>query len=197
MGEIVVLRHAETAWSVEDRFSGWTDLPLTTRGEVQALALRPAIGARRFLLALVSPLSRTRRTGELAGLQALQVDEDLAPWDYGAYEGRTPAEVLGSRTGWSLWVDGVPAGPTPGEAAEQVGWRCDRVLARVRPLLASGDVVLVGHSHQLRVLAARWLGLPAAAGQLFRLDTAARGVLSAEYGHPVLARWNDPPPSAG
>ena len=47
----------------------------------------------------------------------------------------------------------------PGETVDQVGVRVDRVLGRVRPLLADGDVALVAHGHLLRILTARWLGL--------------------------------------
>ena len=83
----------------------------------------------------------------------------------------TTPQIREQHPGWYLWRDGVIPGDAahPGETVEQVGARADAVLARVRPLLAEGDVVLVSHGHFLRVLAARWLGLeprgpPAAAG---------------------------------
>jgi probable phosphoglycerate mutase len=67
------------------------------------------------------------------------------------------------------------------------------VLARVRPLVAEGDVALVAHGHILRVLTARWLGLEPAAGRLFRLDTGTLSALGQEHEQLVINRWNAPP----
>jgi probable phosphoglycerate mutase len=73
-----------------------------------------------------------------------------------------------------------------------VGARLDRVLDRVAPLLERGSVALVGHAHSLRVLGARWIGLPPSAGGLLRLDTATLSVLGHEHGRRVILRWNQP-----
>jgi probable phosphoglycerate mutase len=64
------------------------------------------------------------------------------------------------------------------------------VLARIRPLLAEGDVGIIGHGHALRVLAARWLGLPPRDGALFQLDSGTLSTLGAEHGIPVIVDWN-------
>ena len=77
-----------------------------------------------------------------------------------------------------------------------MGDRLDRVLARVTPLLDRGTVALVGHAHSLRVLGARWIGLPPSAGGLLRLDTATVSVLGHEHGRQVILRWNQPAPPA-
>lgn len=71
-----------------------------------------------------------------------------------------------------------------------MGARTDRVLSRAKPLLTSGDVILVAHGHVLRTLAARWLGLPAADGKLFRLDTGTLSALGTEHDEPVILTWN-------
>lgn len=71
-----------------------------------------------------------------------------------------------------------------------MGERADRVLARVAPALAEGDVVLVAHAHVLRVLTARRLGLTPADGRLFQLATGTVSRLSTEHGRPVIAEWN-------
>ncbi|MGH3252997.1 MAG: histidine phosphatase family protein, partial [Trebonia sp.] len=120
---------------------------------------------------------------------------DLWEWDYGGYEGITTAEVQRERPGWSLWRDGVVPGDAahPGETIEAVGERVDRVLKRAAPLLADGDVALVAHGHVLRVLTARWLGLPPAGGRLFRLDTGTVSTLGTEHDEPVILSWNVPP----
>jgi probable phosphoglycerate mutase len=81
----------------------------------------------------------------------------------------------------------------PGETVAQVGARADAVLARAKPLLASGDVALVAHGHVLRVLTARWLELDPDGGRLFRLDTGTYSTLGTEHDYPVISTWNLPP----
>ncbi len=191
MGEIVVLRHGATEWSKSGQHTGVTDLPLLPEGEDQARALRDTLGRRRFAEVWVSPRQRASRTAELAGLTPTQVDEDLVELDYGGYEGRTTAEIseeLGRE--WSVWVDGTVPGQTPGESLADVAERVDRVLARARERLADGDVALVAHGHVLRILAARWLGLPPEAGALFALAAGRYGVLGHEHRRPVLTAWS-------
>jgi broad specificity phosphatase PhoE len=192
MGELILVRHGETEWSRTGRHTGRTDVPLTPRGEEQARSLAPALAGRPIALTLVSPAQRARRTAQLAGLTHAETDERLWEWDYGAYEGKTTSEIRTERPGWYLWRDGVIGG----ETAEQVGARVDGVLERVRPRLAEGDVVLVAHGHVLRVLTARWLGLPPAEGRLFRLDTGTISTLGTEHDHPVIRSWNVPVPGA-
>jgi probable phosphoglycerate mutase len=190
MGEVLVLRHGQTEWSRSGQHTGVTDLPLLPEGEAQARALAPVLGARPFVAVVTSPLGRARRTADLAGLTATDVDPDLVEVDYGGYEGRTTKEIseeLGRP--WSIWVDGTVPGDTPGETLADVGVRVDRVLDRVRPLLDDGDVALVAHGHVLRILTARWLGLDPDAGRLFALPAGAYGVLGHEHERPVLSGW--------
>lgn len=192
MRELLLLRHGETEWSKNGRHTGRTDLPLTTHGEGQAAALAPLVKGNDFDLVLVSPAQRARRTAELAGLTDYEVDPDLWEWDYGGYEGITTATIRETRTGWYLWRDGVIPGDAehPGESAAQVGARADRVIARARA--ADGEVALVAHGHFLRVLTARWLGLPPEDGRLFRLDTGTYSKLGFEHAEPVVLNWNAP-----
>jgi probable phosphoglycerate mutase len=191
MGELILLRHGETQWARDGRHTGRTDLPLTPAGEAAASALKPALAGRPIVAAFTSPLRRAARTAELAGLAAT-TDPDLAEWDYGEYEGLTTPQIRAGRPGWYLWRDGVIGG----ETAEHVGERADRVLDRVRPLLAGGDVALVSHGHLLRVLTARWLGLPPDGGRLFRLNTGTICTLGTEHDEPVIDTWNVPGASA-
>ncbi len=190
VGEIVVMRHGQTEWSLSGQHTSVTDLPLLPEGEEQARRLRGDLDGRTLAAVWVSPRLRARRTAELAGLTPTATDEDLVELDYGGYEGRTTAEIseeLG-RT-WSIWVDGTVPGETPGETLQDVGVRVDRVLDRARPLLDRGDVVLVAHGHVLRILTARWLLLEPAAGALFALPAAAYGVLGHEHARPALTGW--------
>jgi broad specificity phosphatase PhoE len=195
VSELLVVRHGQTEWSARGQHTGLTDMPLLPAGEDDARRLRPVLAERHIAHVLVSPLARARRTAELAGLidgeADCVVDGDLVEVDYGGYEGLTTPQIreqLGSP--WSLWTDGTVPGRTPGETLTQVADRVDRVLDRVRPLLAHGDVALVAHGHVLRILTARWLGLGPEAGALFPLATGRYGVLGTEHDWPALTGWN-------
>ena len=184
----VLLRHGDTEWSRSGRHTGRTDLPLLTEGEEQALAQRSRLASYSFTLILTSPLSRARRTCELAELgEPIEVDPDLLEWDYGAYEGRRTADIREERPGWNLFDHGAPEG----ERAAEVGARVDRVIARIRAV--PGDVACVAHAHVLRVLAARWVGLEASGGRHFVLGPAAVSVLGWERERPVVVHWNGTP----
>jgi broad specificity phosphatase PhoE len=190
MGEIVVLRHGQTEWSRDWKHTSVTDLALLPEGEHQAQGLRRTLAGRRFVDVWVSPRLRARRTAELAGLRETAVDEDLVEVDYGGYEGRTTAEISDDvGRPWSLWRDGVVPGATPGETLADVGRRVQRVLDRVRPRLADGDVALVAHGHVLRILTACWLGLPPEDGALFALPAGRVGVLGFDHERPALVAW--------
>jgi broad specificity phosphatase PhoE len=189
MGELVLIRHGETEWSAGRRHTSVTDLDLTDAGVRQAADLATAVRERTFVAVVSSPRRRALRTAELAGLTPTEVTEDIAEWNYGEYEGVTTADIHASRDPhWNLWTDGCPGGETP----EQVGARIDAVLARVAPLLDSGDVAVVAHGHSLRVTGARWIGLPPAGGGLLKLDTATISVLGFEHGRRAVHRWNAP-----
>ncbi|MFC0506057.1 histidine phosphatase family protein [Micromonospora costi] len=192
MGELLLIRHGETTWSASRRHTSYTDLELTPDGERQARTLAAFLAGRRFVSVLASPRIRALRTAQLAGLTVDAVDENLAEWNYGEYEGRTTVDIHEDDPHWNIWTDGCPGGESPA----QVGARLDRVLDRVAPLLDRGTVGLVGHAHSLRVLGARWVGLPPSAGGLLRLDTATVSVLGHEHGRRVILHWNQPVPPA-
>lgn len=181
-----LLRHGETPWTILGRHTGRTDLALTRRGEQEAAALSSRLGRHRFDLVLTSPLLRAKETSRLAGYGERAIAElDLQEWDYGAYEGRTTAEIRIEQPSWTIWEAGAPGG----EAPSDVGRRADRVIARA--LAVDGDVALFAHGHMLRVLAARWLGLPPSAGGSLALDTASVSVLGFERERRVIRLWNE------
>jgi probable phosphoglycerate mutase len=181
------VRHGETDWSLSGQHTGRTDRPLTRHGERTARRLEAALAHEAFSLVLSSPLQRARHTCTLAGLGGrVEVDADLMEWNYGDYEGLTPRQIHALVPGWLLFRDGCPGGELP----DQVGERVDRVIARVRA--TDGHVALFAHGHVFRVFAARWLGLPVAAGCHFLLDTATLNVLSYYRGIPALQQWNAP-----
>jgi probable phosphoglycerate mutase len=186
MAEIVLIRHGQTEWSAAGRHTSYTDLDLTAEGERQARAAGERLAGRAFAAVMSSPRKRALRTAELAGLEVTEVSEDLVEWNYGEYEGITTATIRESRPSWSLWTDGAPGGETP----EQVAARIDRVLARASGLLTEGDVALVAHGHSLRVVGARWIGLPASGGGKLLLGTATLSTLGFEHGNQVITSWN-------
>jgi probable phosphoglycerate mutase len=187
---LFVLRHGETAWSRDRKHTGRSDIPLLDEGRTlaqQAGVVLDRLHTQPWSLVLASPLARARDTARLAGFPAAELDDRLREWDYGSYEGRTSDEIRTEAPDWFLWADGVPEGEAPTEVAARV----DAVLAeRVRPALVDGDVLLVAHSHVLRVLAARWLGLDVLGGAYVVLDAAGIGVLGEEHGRPALLHWN-------
>lgn len=187
---VYLARHGETAWTISCQHTGMTDLPLTARGEVEAGQLGERLGGLFFAGVLTSPLQRAVRTCELAGFgAAAEVEPDLLEWNYGAYEGRTSADIRAERPDWQLFRDGCPGGESP----DQVGARADRVARRVRAM--SGDVLLFSSGHFLRVFAARWLGLEPGAGRYFLLGTASLSAVGYEHdrSEPAIRLWNDIP----
>jgi broad specificity phosphatase PhoE len=187
LGEIILIRHGETAWSLSGQHTSRTDLPLTEEGKRRASALGRSLTGRDFALVLSSPMQRALETCRLSGHQA-EIDPDLREWDYGAYEGLTSDDIHKTSPEWTIWT-GTPPG---GESAEQVGARADRVIERALGAVAreEGDVALFGHGHMLRVLAARWLGLAPDAGRLFALDTGSLSALGWERTSRVIRMWN-------
>jgi broad specificity phosphatase PhoE len=181
----LLVRHGETEWSRSGRHTGRTDLPLLPEGVAQAERLVPVLKDRPVATVLTSPLLRARQTCALAGWgEVAEVDPDLAEWDYGDFEGLTTAEIRSERPGWDLFVDGA----LEGESAEDVGRRADRVIERVRR--APGDVACFAHGHLLRVMAARWIGLPASGGGSFALRPASLSELGWERQRPIIDTWN-------
>jgi broad specificity phosphatase PhoE len=194
MADVILVRHGATEWSASGRHTSVTDLPLTPAGEDGARAAGRWLAGRRVAAVLTSPRRRARQTCALAGLGGrARVDDDLAEWRYGDYEGLTTARIRQDSPGWTIWSDGAPGGESPGD----VGRRADRVVERVRGLLdrEDGDVALFSHGHFLRVLAARWVGSDVAWGRALILDAGAVCLLGYERETPALRLWNLRPPA--
>ena len=193
MSAIWLIRHGETHWSRSGQHTGRTDVPLTPQGERNADAVRAELAGMTPGLVLCSPLSRARETARRAGLTPDDITDDLLEWDYGAWEGRTTAEIRAA-TGdphWLIWDHRIPPGDTPGEQLTDVAARVARVIDRCLPVLDSGrDCVLVAHGHVLRILTATWLGLPPIDGRLFALDPARLSSIGFEHETHVIRSWN-------
>ena len=185
--QIYLVRHGETEWSRSGQHTGKTDIPLTEAGRQQAVELGKRLRGHDFDLVLTSPMSRAADTARIAGFGDAIHDGDLKEWDYGELEGRTTVQIREAMPGWTIW-----AGPWPGgEAADHVGARVDRVIARCLDPSVRRDCLLFAHGHVLRVLAARWLGQPPSAGAQYALGTATIGILGWDRSNPVIETWNE------
>ena len=184
--EIYLVRHGETEWAATGRHTSTTDVPLLASGRRAAELLRARLERCDFALVLTSPRQRARVTAELAGFgERVEVDEDLVEVDYGEYEGLTTPQIRESVPGWTIWQHGAPGG----ETVDEVGARADRVIDRA--LAADGDVALFAHGHLLRILGARWIGLPAAYGGNLLLSTGSLCRLGFERERRAIVLWND------
>lgn len=188
---ILLARHGQTAWSKLGKHTGRTDVPLLEESKrgAKLLGERLARDPWRGLPGVevrTSPLVRASESCELAGF-GVRADpwDALMEWDYGDYEGMTPAEIQAVRPGWLIWRDGVPGG----ESVADVGARADEVVGWARS--AERDVLVFAHGHILRTLAARWLGFDVSFGARIRLEPTSLSVLGWAYGAPALERWND------
>lgn len=185
---IALVRHGETAWTLSGQHTGRTDIALTEQGESDARALNARLNGMTFANVLSSPLQRARRTADLAGFgERAEADPDLMEWDYGAYEGRRTVDIRHERPGWRLFQDGCPGG----ETLDAVSLRANRVVRRIRRL--GGDVLIFSHRDLLRILATRWLDLPAIQARHLYLTTASLSVLSYDHdlSEPVIRAWNE------
>lgn len=185
---VLLLRHGQTEWSQSGRHTGRTDVPLTAAGRDQArrtAALLAGLQPRQPYV-ITSPRRRAVDTARLAGLTASETSEDLAEWDYGEYEGMTTEQIREDVPGWTVWTHPCPGG----ETTAAVQRRADTVLAQSAEHLRHGDVVLVGHGHFSRVLVARWVGLPVAAGIHFGMSPGGIAVLGHEHGQRQIAALN-------
>lgn len=191
--ELWLIRHGETEWSASGKHTSRTDVPLTARGRERAQVLGDYLVGIPFVTVFRSPMGRARETCEIAGFgDRAVVDDNLKEWDYGIYEGRTTPEIQSGIPNWSVWKDPIVGG----ESLDEVGARADAMIERSLHATtnASADVpprvALFGHAHILRILAARWLGLPPMGGRLFALGTGTVSVLGWERDTRVIQRWN-------
>jgi probable phosphoglycerate mutase len=183
---IYLVRHGDTEWSPFRRLAGRIDLPLTEVGEQNAAKLAARLAPLPFDRVYTSPLSRARRTAELAGFgQSASVDPRLVEMDFGSYEGQTVQEIRRERPGYAYLKDGCPGG----ETAADLGRRVDDWLAEQ----GDGTVLVFAHSVIMRVLTARYLGFPPESGRHFFFSPSALGILGWDPvdDAPAVQAWND------
>jgi broad specificity phosphatase PhoE/ribonuclease HI len=174
----LLLRHGETALSVERRFAGRGDAPLTDTGRRQAAAAAARLAARGGIDVIVtSPLQRARRTAEAvaeATAAALKVDDDLVETDFGDWEGLTFAEASAR---WpdeiSAWLASPEMAPPGGESLATVARRVLSALDRLLAAYENGTILLVSHVTPIKTLACRAMLAPPATMFRIHLDVAS------------------------
>lgn len=179
--QLYLCRHGETEWTVSGQHTGKTDIALTAHGKEQAMALRVRLQKIKFEKVLSSPRKRALQTCEGMGAE---IEPLAAEWDYGDYEGLTSSEIHEKNPHWNLFKEGAPRGESP----DQIGQRADQLLKKLSSY--SGRVALFSHGHFLRVLTARFLGLPPEEAKIFVLSVASISILGFQQKQPVLILWN-------
>ena len=180
---LLLVRHGETAFTAQRRYSGRGDIPLTERGLAQAgaVARRLAAIGRPVDAVVTSPLERCVRTAEIVAAGApIVVDEDLVECDFGDWEGLTFADV---RSRWpdetANWLASTAAAPPGGEALDAVAARVSRAVARLRTSQPSGVVVLVSHVSPIKLVLRD--ALDAGAGFLYRCHLDPAGLSTVDF----------------
>lgn len=172
---ILLARHGETPWNAEGRYQGQEDIPLSPVGEAQAASLGARLREVRIDRAVASPLSRARRTAELAlgaeRASMLAFDDGLKEIAHGEWEGLLASEIRARDPerlqAWRAAPHGVLM--PRGESLQHVVDRAWPALARAADGLGEGDTLLVvAHDAVNRVLLCRVLGIPFARLWTFR-----------------------------
>ncbi len=162
MAKLVLLRHGESQWNLENRFTGWTDVPLSKKGEEEAREAGKKLKQFRFHKAFTSVLKRAIDTltiaMETAGIKDIPIEKDKALNErhYGDLQGLNKAETA-KKYGEEqvhLWRRGYDVRPPGGESLKETA---ERVLPyyheKVEPELQAGhDVLVVAHGNSLRAL---------------------------------------------
>jgi probable phosphoglycerate mutase len=196
--EIVLVRHGETVWHAENRYTGRSDVPLSDRGRDQAAALARWAATAGLDAVLTSPLGRARDTAELAAQAAghvARVDPRLVEVDFGAGDGLTRDEMADRFPAELEAFLAHPAGhPLPGgEPGPQAVARAMPVLAEVSEAHPEGRVLVVAHQTVLRLLLCELVGVALDDyRRVFpRLEGAARTVVRpAPHGPAALLALN-------
>lgn len=181
---LFALRHGETAWTRERRFSGSRDLPLTAHGERQARALAAALAAEQVAAVYASPLRRARSTAEIIAQPhrlSVVTDPGVREMAFGEWEGLTRDEVAARWPELFARWRAAPeqAVPDGGESLPEVAARADKALQQLRDGHPDGTVVLVSHAIVLRLIVLAALGL--GPERLWSLDASPAGLTEIEY----------------
>ncbi|HEV2255788.1 MAG TPA: histidine phosphatase family protein [Streptosporangiaceae bacterium] len=191
-----LLRHGQTPMSVQKRYAGRTDVPLTDIGAPQAAAAAKRLASAGLGVIVTSPLLRTVQTAQAVAAvtgAAVVTDDGFRETDFGAWEGLTFAEV---RERWpaeiSAWLADPEVAPPGGESFTDVSARVTAALNRVLAARAGQTVLIVSHVTPIKILVAAALLAPPAALYRMHLDVAALSEIDWYADGPaVLRSFND------
>jgi probable phosphoglycerate mutase len=174
----LLLRHGQTALSIDRRFAGRGDVPLTDVGLEQAAAAAARLAERGGIdLVLSSPLGRARATAQAvadATAARMSIDDDLAETDFGSWEGMSFAEVMAeSPQEMKAWLADADVAPPGGESFTTVAERVNAALDRLLAVHQGKTVVVVSHVTPIKTILCRALLAPPAAMFRMHLDVAA------------------------
>ncbi len=182
--EIYICRHGQTKWSKSDQHTSFTDLELIPEGIEQAKALARVLKGQVFDHVFSSPSKRATQTAEICGYPP-QIEEALAEWNYGKYEGLTTPEIRKMVPGWDVFDYECPGG----ESSEQIESRVKGLFDRLLKL--KGRVLLFSSGHISRAIGPAWIGLPVRYGRHFDLSTASLSILGFHRDDRVISCWNN------
>jgi len=162
MARMVLLRHGESQWNLENRFTGWVDVPLSPKGEEEARAAGRKLIGFRFDRAYVSVLKRAIDTLRIVlegiGQTDIPIEKDQALNErmYGELQGLNKAETI-TKFGEQqvkLWRRSYDVRPPGGESLKDTAERAlPYYERRIRPDLMAGKTILVAaHGNSLRAL---------------------------------------------
>ena len=192
----LLLRHGQTPMSVQKRYAGRSDVPLTDVGVQQAAAAAKRLASASLGVIVTSPLLRTVQTAqEVAAVTgaAVVTEDGFRETDFGAWEGLTFADV---RERWpaelATWLADPEVAPPGGESFTDVGARVTAALHRVLAARAGQTVLIVSHVTPIKMLVATALLAPPAALYRMHLDVAALSEIDWYADGPaVLRSFND------
>jgi 2,3-bisphosphoglycerate-dependent phosphoglycerate mutase len=200
MARLVLLRHGESQWNLENRFTGWVDVPLSPRGVEEAKNAGDKLKGFTFDRAFTSVLIRANETLRLVleaiAQTAIPIEKDKALNErmYGELQGLDKAETA-KKYGDAqvkIWRRSYDVRPPGGESLKDTA---ERVLpyyeAKIKPCLIKGETILISaHGNSLRALVMELeqltkeqvleLNIPTGAPLLYELDNSGK-VLSHRY----------------
>jgi alpha-ribazole phosphatase len=193
---LIVVRHGETFYNAQRRFTGQSDVPLNLLGERQAIALEDCLATEHLDAIVTSDLERTRITAmAIARNHSLPVQEDidLRELAFGEWEGYTYDEVLARDADLvSLWrTDPTKYAPPGGETVAQLRDRCARALRRWQSRYPEASVLWVTHGGVIGVLLCHVLDIDLKRRWQFRHDNASICELLFRDDHVIIARLNE------
>ena len=194
MAKLVLLRHGESQWNLENRFTGWVDVPLSPKGEQEARAAGEKLQGFRFTRAYASVLTRAIHTMDIVlgviGQTGIPVEKDQALNErmYGELQGLNKAETVQKygEQQVKIWRRSFDVCPPGGESLKDTA---DRVLPyyekHIRPHLLKGETILIAaHGNSLRALvmhldslsreAVLELNIPTGAPLLYEFDSSGK-----------------------